>query len=275
MIMRPSIGRENAVGSSNTYDIILLVDISASMGVKDGNNDGDSRIVEVQRFLNSFLDTNGNSRYSVVTFSGRANTELPLTYDTHTTKVSIDTLTLVTDYNANGTLLSKGLIEAERRLFPENQEINNRKKIIILLSDGEEIDGNKSELDNILSKLSSKGTSIITIGVGSLNGGKIPQYEFNGQIYYYRFQGAEAISKLNEDSLKSIASRLGGQYIKLNESLTPQKLIETLPVVETIEGASSDVVYKDVYFILAPILILLLVVFDSNIFRYFKILRKK
>lgn len=275
MIFRPSIGRENAVGSSNTYDIVLLVDISASMGVEDGNSARNSRIVAVQDFLTKFLETNGNSRYSVVTFSGRANTELPLTYDTHTTKVSVDTLTLVTDYNANGTLLSKGLIEAEKRLFPENQEINNRKKIIILLSDGEEIDGNKTELDNILSKLSSKGASIVTVGVGSLSGGRIPQYEFNGQTYYYRFQGNEVISKLNEDSLKLIAGRLGGQYLKLNDTLTAQKLIDTLPAVENTEGTSSDIVYKDIYFILAPILIFLIIIFDSNVFRYFKLLRKK
>jgi hypothetical protein len=64
------------------------------------------------------------------------------------------------------------------------------------------------------------GMKIITVGMGELEGAKIPEYdddgEFTGRYIQFEFENSDYVSYLEEDTLKFIASLANGLYFSEN-----------------------------------------------------------
>ncbi|MNT18861.1 von Willebrand factor type A domain protein [compost metagenome] len=133
---------------------------------------------------------------------------------------------------------------------------NNRAKVVVLLSDGEDHDEKAAEMAKEAVK---RGIIIHTIGIGSATGAPI----FDPATGRNKIdqQGNEVISKLNEPELKSIASAGKGTYQLLNNNnRTADALLET---INKMEAKQSDMVifvqYKSYfqYFMLITVVLLL------------------
>lgn len=276
IILRPVSGYEQATGVSSNLDVLIIADISPSMNVVDfDNSNRKTRIEGMKDFLIEFTKAEPQNRYSLISFAHTANLELPLTYDLTSVKVAIETLTAVDDYSANGTSLSSGFKQAEKRLLNVKDFSGElRQKVIMFLSDGENL-GDK-DYQQAVSLLASKGIKTYSFGFGTEQGGKVPQYELNGTTYYYRYKGSDAISKLDENTLKTIAQTGNGFYTKVNQNTDPKNILTNLTEFQLKSITNTDTtIYKDLYYFFTIPLIISLVIFEIDVLGFTRMLRKK
>ena len=89
-------------------------------------------------------------------------------------------------------------------------EKNERRKIIVLLTDGEDLE--KHGVDRAR-ELAGKGVVVFTIGVGTPAGASVPVLRDTGGLDYQRdSQGRIVESRLDEPTLRAMAEATKGAY---------------------------------------------------------------
>ncbi|MFZ5807416.1 MAG: VWA domain-containing protein [Verrucomicrobiota bacterium] len=181
-------------------DVMIVLDTSRSMLATD---EEPNRLEKTKKAIGEMLQYLGGDRVGIVTFAGGANFIAPLTADYDALK---DTLRQIDteDVPQKGTYLGAGLEQAARYL----QAIESRKKIIVMISDGEEMMGAPDFIsqDNRL--------MIFTVGVGTEQGSRIP---LTSGEYVKNAAGVEVVSKLKKGKLEKLASQYEGSYTHLND----------------------------------------------------------
>jgi Ca-activated chloride channel family protein len=147
-----------------------------------------------------------SDRIGIIAYAAKAFPQLPITTDYAAAKMflqSMDTDML----SSQGTAIDEA-IQLARTYYDDDEQTN---RVLIIISDGED---HNNIAANIAEKASEEGIRIFTIGVGDINGGPIP-IKRNGIVLNYKKdnQGETVITRLNEDTLKNIASEANGEYI--------------------------------------------------------------
>ena len=190
-------------------DIYVLLDTSKSMLTEDIVP---SRIERSKLIIEELLNSLEGDRIGFIPFSSAAYIQMPLTDDYQLGKMFIDVID--TDMiSGGGTDLAKAIKLAVKSF----EAISDRKesdKVIIILSDGEE---HSSETLKLVKEIESPKLKIFSIGIGTKEGGLIPEYNQTGtqQIGYKKdSQGQVVVSKLNEIMLQEITALTGGEYYR-------------------------------------------------------------
>ncbi len=91
------------------------------------------------------------------------------------------------------------------------------QRVLVLISDGEELEGNAIEMARKLRR--EQRMTISTVGVGTLGGARIPanRKTGGGRVQRNSF-GQEVSTRLDEGKLKRIANAGGGRYYALGEN---------------------------------------------------------
>lgn len=212
-------GKQEIMTQQNNNNVLFLLDVSNSMNAQDVEP---SRLEQAKNIMiNSFQKMN-NDRIGIIVFAGEANSIMPLT----------------TDYNAAQSYLSgieTNIVKIQGTDFLKAIEtaVNKFKSIpkgarkIILISDGENNEQNESAALKLANK---EGISITTIGIGTSQGAPIPDYYY-GQLMGYKtdISGETVISKLEDKSLRHMASATDGSYINGNNlDLAVSKMSDVL-----------------------------------------------
>jgi Ca-activated chloride channel family protein len=198
-------------------DIIIALDISQSMMVRDV---APNRLSRAIRFGTDLIDRLQGERFGLVFFAGSAFTQMPLTQDLRVAKLFLQNAdpSMVTN---QGTSIGDA-IELASSLFDESP---GRGKTIVLISDGEDHD--KSTF-NTVALLQNNGIYLITIGVGTLQGGTIPT-RYLGQESIMRNEANEpVISEFNPAYLNRLASEASGQFFTINDAEQTTQQIKSL-----------------------------------------------
>ena len=137
----------------------------------------------------------------------------------------------------------------------ESTSIQQKSKIIILFSDGE--DFGENTLGEV-AKLEETGIKLFTFGVGTEKGSRIrTNYGFKTDN-----TGREVFTRLNSKDLKTLAIKTGGKYFEINEGSNDiERLINA---INGIEGELKDSRVIDVssnkyYYFIALALVLICV----------------
>ncbi len=251
-LLGPSFGQASKEIRSVGKDIMIAVDLSQSMNATDVPP---TRLEKVKYELENLVDAFTSDRIGIVIFSSEAFVQCPLTYDQNALYLFIETLNtglvpnMGTDFNP---ALSLALEKLENI---EGSSLDQKSKILILISDGEDFGEETSE---IISKINERDIRLFTLGVGTIRGSKIQTR--NG--FKKDPSGADVITKLNPASLKTLASKTGGKYFEINASSNDlNRLINT---IDNIEGELRDTRKIDVsankyYYFLTVALFLLLI----------------
>jgi hypothetical protein len=141
---------------------------------------------------------------------------------------SIDKVLNVNSTPGLGTSFGQPIINITNKF-----SINEQTKLIIILSDGEPFFGaargitdyEKGLIDQAVKKTSELGIRVISIGIGEPEGAKIPILnaggEFTGEYNqlpdYENNEPVDFVSYLDENNLKDIADRMGGEYFFEND----------------------------------------------------------
>lgn len=228
---------QNTSGSG--IDILIAIDISSSMKVEDIPP---NRISVARAILKEFLRHLSFDRVGLIVFSGESMPLSPLTndysaLDSLINEISIDLISV------GGTNLIE-MLELSAKRFKNSEETG---KMLIVFSDGEQ---HKGELNKAVGKLKEMGVVIYTVGMGTEEGGPIPERRtFFGDTIYKTYQGKEVISKLNSDALQKLAEITDGAYIHSTDPLTlVRQVLRARKYMKQKTFKSSDiVVYEEKY----------------------------
>jgi len=269
LMLRFVSGIDDTANSYNSnIDVMFVVDSSLSMQVSD--TDEGSRLDSSKKYLLDFIQNQNGHRFGLVTYNSEALVESPLTTDKETIKIALTTITAVDSFRAEGSSVAIGIDAAQDRILAKNEIYGaNRTKILIIVSDGEEIESNSNYLDSKIAELSANDIKVFTLGVGSEIGDKIPTYiEVSTGIQQYvpNPNGLTfVVSKLEEGVLKKIATQTGGEYMKVDEIKKLERLINK-EVNQLNSNSQQSIVYKETYYIFAllDIIICLLIFIDFD-----------
>jgi Ca-activated chloride channel family protein len=199
---------ENRTG----FDILLAVDCSKSMLTEDVKP---NRLERAKLAIADFADRLPDNRLGLIAFAGDAFLQCPLTLDHEAFQNAVRELD-TTIIPRPGTDIATAIDEAVSALA--NQP--NNLKILILVTDGEDLEG---RVLDAAKSAAQTGLKIYTVGVGTPNGGTIPELDDNGNPDpnngpHRDPSGEIVVSKLDEDTLRQIASITGGAYVPLGQS---------------------------------------------------------
>ena len=202
----PRIGTKLQTVKREGVDIIFALDVSKSMLVEDV---APSRLLKSIQIISKSIDGLVSDRLGLIVYAGQAYPLMPLTFDYSMAKLLVKTI----DSDivpSQGTDVSSAILLADS--FFDNDE---RSKILFLITDGEDHEGN---FDNEISQLSTSNIIISSVNIGTQGGGPIPIQTNQGISYKTDSNGDVVISKSNSKMLKEIATATNGDFIKTKDT---------------------------------------------------------
>lgn len=174
-------------GRTSNSDYALAIDASSSMLAEDIKP---NRLEAAKTTAVEFVDSlKARTEIAVISFSGSSFVEQELTSDLLKVKTAVRGIEVK---YVGGTDILDAVVTSVDMLFK-----GKNLKTIILLTDGQL---NIGSLNEIIDYARKNQVTIHTIGIGTVSGGQITV----GNIGVY--------SKLDEDTLKSMAYNTGGTY---------------------------------------------------------------
>lgn len=195
------IKREKSLGRN----VMIALDISRSMRVSDVKPD---RLTQAKVVIYELLEAMPNERIGFIGFAGNPYIFAPLTIDhsaVHETVEQIDE-----KWAPRG---GSDLPAAVHLAIETLKKTGQKNNALVILSDGEEIhdDDHRGELDAMIAEAEQAGVYVITVGVGTEDGGFVPNADFpNGQMVDRA--GHTIISRLQAETLRKLAEGTKGRF---------------------------------------------------------------
>jgi Ca-activated chloride channel homolog len=201
---RPQWGVQEYAAHQPGEDIMFVLDCSRSMLAADVPP---NRLERAKLAVREFTRRHTDGRVGLVTFAGQAFLQCPLTFDREAFE---DALRSVDDKSiaVAGTDVGRALDEAFHAM-----EKKDRRKIVVLLTDGEDLEKSGATMAESLAK---EGMVMFTVGVGTVAGAEIRVVNERGQLELVRDSRGEPVrSRLDETTLRNIAQATKGNYFPL------------------------------------------------------------
>jgi len=200
-LARPQWGETTEISRALGEDIMFVLDCSKSMLATDVRP---NRLGRARFAILDFVQRHGRGRVGLVAFAGDAFLQCPLTFDYDAFReslLSVDDRTIPVP----GTDIGRALAEASLAM-----EKNDRRKIMVLVTDGEDLE--KSGIKTAKA-LAEKGIVVYTIGVGTAAGSPIQITNERGATDYVRDASGNVVtSQLDAATLTAIAEATHGSY---------------------------------------------------------------
>lgn len=254
-LANPQVGSKVEEVKQVGIDVFILLDVSLSMKAEDIKP---SRLEKAKHEISKLIQRLQGDRIGLIVFSGEAYVQFPLTTDYAAANLFLNAVD-VASVPLPGTAIEPA-INLAMNSFKEDAET---KKAIVLITDGEDHEGN---VVKIAEDAAGKGFQVYAIGFGSPTGVPIPIYNSAGtQIGYKKDKfGNVVLTKLDESTLTQIANAGGGKYYRGSNTEDQLELIynDLSKLEQTEYGATRITDYEDrYYYFLVPAILLLILDF--------------
>lgn len=241
-------------------DVLFVVDTTISMWAQDYGGSHE-RMEGVQYDAENIIDELSGSNFGLIRFDNRSQILAPFTQDHESVKDAFSTIKEPDIHYARGSSLNVCYDDLESLLLSSNQK-DERLTILFFISDGEITDESTLQSFKELEDYVDAGA---VLGYGTKTGG-VMEYGSYGNYVKDPETNKNAVSQIDEDNLKQIASDLDIDYIHMNNYSNVAYLIESIKNGSSLSIEKSDSVsYEDTYYYyvipLAIMLILELVIF--------------
>lgn len=214
-LARPQYGSRTKLLSKRGVDVVIALDFSKSMLAQDIRP---SRIERAKAEIARFISELAGDRIGVVAFAGDTM-EFPMTVDYSAAALFFREL-MPADMPVGGTAIGRALTASKQLLERSNKNeadlppAERRAKVVVLMTDGEDHEGDPAAAADELAKM---GAKVFVIALGSKSGEPIPTYAEDGTWtgYMRGDDGQPILSVLTpeaEKQLKQVAEKTGGQY---------------------------------------------------------------
>lgn len=206
VLARPQYGFQMVEVKRKGIDILFALDTSKSMLSEDIRP---NRLERSKLAIMDFVHQLEGDRVGLLPFAGTAFLMCPLTIDYSAFE---NTLTAV-----NTSVIPRGgtNLAAAIDLAASSLTGDNNHKILILLTDGENLEG---DAKGAATKAAQNGMTIFTVGVGTPEGELIPQPGKGVGHFVKDETGKFVTAKLDEATLTTIASTANGLYAPLGKN---------------------------------------------------------
>lgn len=206
-LMDPLYGEEEVKVKREGIDIVYALDLSNSMDAQDV---APSRLDKAKKIISESVQKLGGDRVGLIVFAADAYVISPLTNDYSAIQSYINSAETRL-ISQQGTNFSDVLIKSSE-LF---EGAPTTGKLLVILSDGED---NESSISKAVELAKNNNIHIVSLGIGTKSGGPIPVRIGSFEEYKMDRYGETVISKLNESSLKTLASASSGIYVRINQT---------------------------------------------------------
>ena len=205
-LARPQWGRKDEPVVRRGVDVVLALDLSASMLAEDVSP---NRLEQARAEASSVLRALTGDRVALITFGGRATLQCPLTLDYGAVRLFLD----ATDASfapGPGTDLGRAM-DLAARVLGSSGSSERRYKTVVLLTDGEDLEGGAADG---IQKAREAGIVMHAIGVGTARGGPIPLRDDGGALTGYKKdrEGKVVTTRLDSATLEKIALATDGVF---------------------------------------------------------------
>ena len=215
-LARPQWGKKTEISGRMGIDVMIAIDVSKSMLAKDLSP---NRLENAKASLNMIIDELAGNRIGLAAFAGSSFVNCPLTTDVGAVKIFLKSID--TELIPNPGTDIGGAIESCIKAFGKS----NSSKVIILLTDGEELNGSALAAADFAQK---EGIRIFAVGIGSLEGAVIPA----GGGFKKDKEGNVILSHANPQLLNALAGKTGGQSFMVSQDQTGfQKLFAAISLL--------------------------------------------
>ncbi len=207
LLARPQYGSRIEEVKKQGVEVIIALDVSNSMLAEDIQP---NRLIRAKQAISRLVDNLTDDRIGLIVFAGDAYTQVPVTTDYVSAKMFLSAIT--PDMVAKQGTAIGAAIELGVRSFSPGE---GKSRAMIIITDGE-----NHEKDPLSSaeEAARAGIVIHTIGIGSPGGVPIPISTGGRKDYLKDAGGNTVITKLDEETLKNIALRTGGSYVRASNS---------------------------------------------------------
>lgn len=229
-LAQPQCGEKAEVVKRRGIDVVVALDASKSMLARDV---APSRLERARLELTTLLDELKGDRVAVVAFAGDAFIQCPLTSDYGAARIFLRSI----DPNQmpqGGTNIGAALLLA-RQVF-DNADRGSKDKVIVLLSDGEDLTGAIDEGIEALKEINAK---VLAVGIGSDQGEPIPVLTDRGEVVGYKKDegGTTVITRLDRAGLTRVAKDTGGEFFYQPRGVA---IPEVVKVIDTLQKAELE-----------------------------------
>jgi len=204
-VARPQWGTKLETVRRAGVDIMVVLDTSLSMETQDVVP---GRLEKAKHVIRTLIDALEGDRVGLVVFAGTSLVNCPLTIDQNAVKLFldvVDTQAIPRPGTNIGEAIRRGILGFETR--------DRRHKVMILVTDGESLEGDPQ---TAAEEAKQAGIAIYSIGIGTAAGEPIPLRDERGNVTGYKKDeaGGVVVSRLDEAALRQISSTTGGQYYR-------------------------------------------------------------
>lgn len=233
-------------------EVLFVIDNTISMNAEDYNGKN-KRLDAVRNDCKYIIDNLQGSKFSIIVFNNNSKILIPFTIDYNLAKNTIDIIEPIEELYARGSSLNTPIKDIENILERRYKKDKNKKRLLFFISDGEITDESKLKSFSSIKKYISDGA---VLGYGTNEGGYMlsinkyldtKEYIMDTSGYNYK----KAVSKIDENNLKSISKDLGIDYIHMTKQNNINKKLKSInkninSSIKTINKSN----YDDIYYIL-------------------------
>ncbi len=256
-LAQPQAGRGTRLVPATNLDVVITLDYSKSMFARDV---APSRIARATAEVARLISELPGARFAAVAFAGEP-ISFPLTSDGGAIAQFFRQLS-PNDMPVGGTAIARALDKA-RSLLRRDPKSKDHKKVIVLVTDGEDLQGDPVSLAQAAA---AHGITIDVVQVGGDAPVRIPDVNLAGQVTGWRKDRkgqplTTSISRRGQDQLAAIAEATGGVLVHGGSGETGiNKVAQTLRQMMTGELAERvETVYADIFYYPAGLAVLLLI----------------
>ena len=204
-LAQPQCGSKSELMKRKGIDVVVVLDASKSMLARDVQP---SRLERAKLELSTLLDELKGDRVGLVVFAGDAFIQSPLTSDYSAVKLFLRAVD-PEQMPQGGSNIGAALKLSKQVL--DNADRGAKERVIVLLSDGEDLFG---EVNEAVDALKDGNVQVLAIGVGSEGGEPIPIFNRRGEFVDYKkdTNGETVITRLDSAGLTAIAEATGGEF---------------------------------------------------------------
>ncbi len=208
-LSRPQIGAKLSEHKAKGAEIMVVLDVSNSMLARDYTP---NRLERAKLAISRITDKLQDDRIGLIIFAGSSFVQLPITTDYVSAKMFLNSIS-TESVPVQGTAIGDALLTAMKSFSAQSEH----SRAIIVITDGE---NHEDDAVAAAAQAAEAGIKVYTIGVGSSEGQPIP---VSGGLLKDK-EGQIVVTRLDEETLKEIASAGNGAYVRAGNDefgLTP------------------------------------------------------
>ena len=228
-LARPQLGKSLTQIEASGIDIMLVLDVSGSMLIKDFAIGGEeaTRVDAVREVTRKFIEARPNDRIGIIAFAGRPYVLSPMTLDHDWLLQNLERVRigLVED----GTAIGSGIAAAANRLHDKRA----KSRVLVLLTDGE---NNAGKIPPNTAAEAVKALNIHFYAIGAGINGIAP-----APIFTARGPLTDALGNLlyenqpvhfNEAGLREVAKIADGKFFRATDTESLEKIYGEIDKLE-------------------------------------------